>query len=64
MPVISTLRLENKDQVIEMYLNNDNEIYIQDITDPDSPCSFWFCLSKDDWDEVKQFIDDQFKTNG
>ena len=42
---------------IEIFLNDENQIFINE-RDEDSP--FWFTFSKEDWNEIKRFVDKQF----
>ena len=44
---------------IEVYLNAANEIFIQN-TEEDAR-NFWFTLNEEDWNSLKNFIDDIYK---
>ena len=43
---------------IEVYLNAQNEIFIQN-TEEDAS-NFWFTLNEEDWNSLKEFIDDLY----
>lgn len=53
--ILSNAR-SNKD--FEFYLNADGEIFAQELGD--SGYESFFVISKEDWEELKSFIDDQF----
>lgn len=44
---------------VEMYLNDSGELFVAS-TDEDYP-SFWFTLTKDDWEKMKEFVDEKFR---
>jgi hypothetical protein len=54
------LHPEGDKRSFEIYLNDNNEIFIGERNDED-PYSSWLTLSYDDWKEVKKYIDQQFK---
>lgn len=43
---------------LEFYINKDGDIFFQE---PDMVGGFWSVITKKDWQELKTFIDEQFK---
>lgn len=56
------LHVSNEDCEIEIYLNKDGKIFIQDDSEEaeEDPCRAWFTIDINDWDDIKNFIDQQF----
>lgn len=53
---------KSQDDTIVIYSNNKNCVsFTNDDTDTPDASSFFFIIEKEDWDEVKKFIDNQFK---
>jgi hypothetical protein len=48
------------DKGVEFYKNDKGEMFVGD-ADEDNPYGFYFTFTKEDWVEMKKFIDDQFK---
>lgn len=42
---------------VEFYINSKGQIFAQEIDG-----NFFFLLNKEDWEELKKFIDEQFAT--
>lgn len=45
---------------MQFYLNDGNSIFCSPTEDSDA-MHFWFTFSKEDWEVMKQFIDEQFE---
>ena len=54
------LILGNEGTALEFYLNDKDEIFA--CAEGDMAGMFWFVIDRDDWKELKQFIDKQFET--
>lgn len=48
----------NSHKDLEFFINTKGEIFAQEIGD--SGYESFFCISKDDWQELRKFIDEQF----
>lgn len=52
--------LDNEGMNMEFYLNAHDEIFVS--TEDDGMAgAFWFTISKEDWKDLKEFIDRQFQ---
>lgn len=64
MPTLihKSFHLYNKDNIadVEFYLNKDGDIFVQELHSDDS---FFFVINKDDWIELKKYIDEQFENH-
>lgn len=45
---------------LEFYRNVAGEVFVQSLSE-EYP-QFWFVITKEDWEEIKEFMDEQFKT--
>jgi hypothetical protein len=59
MPTTDMLSVRSDDREIQLYLNDQDEIFIEEQSD-DPVNSFWFALNREDWEIIKKFIDTQF----
>jgi hypothetical protein len=50
---------KGEDELI-IFFNSKNEITITDDLDSENMYAFWYSLNKEDWQDVKKFIDEQF----
>ena len=48
-------------RVFEFYINDNGNIFFQDISDKDDFTQSWGVIPKDDWSDLKKFIDNQLK---
>lgn len=51
---------DKPNMAIEIYMNDKEEIYVAP-ADPDMAMQFWFTISREDWPDIKNFIDSQFE---
>lgn len=56
--VAEVLQVIDGQQIVELFLNNKDKIYLGEVTD--DPAGFSMVISRDDWPLIKKFIDDQF----
>lgn len=61
MAIQKELVILNGDKSIRLYLNDKDEIFVEEVCD-DPLYGAWFTINRDDWDEIKAFIDEQFDT--
>lgn len=59
MPVNYSMNLFSDNCTFEVYLNKDDKVFIG-VSDPSSPG--FVLLDKDDWEEMKLFVDGLFKS--
>jgi hypothetical protein len=55
------LQVHDGDTVIEIFLNNQGKIYIGEVNTDDPMAGFSIAISKDDWKEVKRYVDKRFR---
>lgn len=54
------LILDSEGEQMEFYLNDKGEIFVHNMTDEEDLRSMFFTISKEDWEQIKSFIDYQF----
>lgn len=59
MATTQQLVVSNDGQEVRMHLNDQEQIFIEQISD-DPVHSLWMTINKEDWAEIKAFIDAQF----
>lgn len=61
MATTSQLVITDKNnQTVRMYLNDQDEIFLEELDDEKDCYAFWINLDRDDWQAMKEFIDAQF----
>jgi len=60
--VTNHLILKNEGMEIEFYGNADGDIFVQP-TNEANAAHFWFTIPKEDWPELKAFIDSQIEAS-
>lgn len=59
---LQTLQVINEDgRSMEVYINEASEIFFGEVGHEEDPSKSWMCFSKEDWEAIKAFVDEQLK---